>query len=139
MTQTAFASSPACVKPSPSRHRTLYLADLDLLCEEQRLWHGSFESEGGEGGEGSLVEALHTALHEALTDKQREVVELYFFEGYSQHEIARRLGVCQQVVQKRLFGVQRGSRRIGGALSKLRQALLPVWESQSQRCSSRCR
>ncbi len=58
-----------------------------------------------------------------LTDKQREVVEAYFFQGESQGEIARRLGITQQVVQKRLFGAPRGEKLVGGAIARLRQAL----------------
>ncbi len=63
------------------------------------------------------------AVATALTGKQREAVELHFFEGLSQSEIARRLGVSQQVVEKRLHGATRGGRRVGGALAKLRVAL----------------
>lgn len=63
------------------------------------------------------------AVSTALTDKQREAVELFFFEGLSQPEIARRLGVSQQVIDKRLHGATRDGRRIGGALAKLRVAL----------------
>lgn len=59
----------------------------------------------------------------ALTEKQREAIELFFFEGLSQSEIARRLGVSQQVVQKRIYGVERNGARVGGALAKLRRAL----------------
>lgn len=59
----------------------------------------------------------------ALTPKQREAVELHFFEGMSQGEIARKLGITQQVVQKRLHGVQRRGKRIGGALPRLRRVI----------------
>ena len=67
--------------------------------------------------------AVRDAVATSLTDKQREVVEAYFFEGLSQGDIARRLGITQQVVQKRLFGAPRGGRLIGGAMHRLRQAL----------------
>lgn len=68
-------------------------------------------------------EAVRAAVDQALTDKQREVVQAYFFEGLSQGEIARRLGITQQVVQKRIFGAQRDGKLVGGALSRLREAL----------------
>lgn len=70
-----------------------------------------------------LARALRTAIATDLTEKQREVVEAYFFGGESQGDIARRLGVSQQVVQKRLFGAPRGERLVGGAIARLRQAL----------------
>ncbi len=70
-----------------------------------------------------LEDAVRHAVSTALTEKQREAVELFFFEGLSQSEIARRLGVSQQVIQKRLFGVPRRGMVVGGALARLRQVL----------------
>src|SRR5262249_26965244 len=89
-------------------------------------------SRGPEGGDPqtppreALCDAVREAVATALTDKQREVVEACFFEGLSQGEIARRLGVTQQVVQKRLYGAPRGGGRVGGAMARLRQALAPL-------------
>jgi RNA polymerase sigma factor (sigma-70 family) len=71
-------------------------------------------------------DAVRRAVETALTDKQREAVELFFFEGLSQSEIARRLGVSQQVIQKRLFGVARRGIVIGGAIARLREVLRPL-------------
>lgn len=73
-----------------------------------------------------LDDAVRGAVAAALTGKQRQVVEMYFFEGLSQGEIGRQLGVTQQVVQKRLFGTPRGGRLVGGAISRLRAALKPL-------------
>jgi RNA polymerase sigma factor (sigma-70 family) len=66
---------------------------------------------------------VREAVATALTPKQREVVEAYFFEGLSQSEIARRLGISQQVVHKRLYGVVRNGRAMGGAIRRLREVL----------------
>ncbi len=75
-------------------------------------------------------DALHDALREAirtrLTQKQREAVVQYFFDGLTQEAIAARLGVSQQVVSKRLFGARRDGRVVGGALPKLRRVLAPL-------------
>ncbi|MCB9796400.1 MAG: sigma-70 family RNA polymerase sigma factor [Alphaproteobacteria bacterium] len=71
----------------------------------------------------ALHEALRAAIDEALTEKQREAVTLHYFEGLSQSEIARRLGVSQQVVQRRLHGDRRGGKVVGGALPRLAKAL----------------
>lgn len=79
-------------------------------------------SEQPDDNEANIV---RLAVQTALTEKQREAVELFFFEGLSQSEIARRLGISQQVVQKRLFGAPRGGTVVGGALAKLREALGP--------------
>jgi RNA polymerase sigma factor (sigma-70 family) len=74
----------------------------------------------------ALEYAVRHAVETALTDKQREAVVLYFFEGLSQSEIARRLGVSQQVIQKRLYGASRRGVVVGGALARLRVSLAPV-------------
>ena len=71
---------------------------------------------------GVSAPTLARALN-ALTGKQREAIELHFHEGLTQGQIARRLGITQQVVQKRLHGVRRRGKLIGGALPKLRRAL----------------
>jgi RNA polymerase sigma factor (sigma-70 family) len=56
-----------------------------------------------------------------LTDRQRQIVELYFTDGLTQADIAVTLGITQQVVSKQLFGVMRDGKRIGGAIRRLRQ------------------
>lgn len=76
-----------------------------------------------------LCDAVRDAVATSLTSKQREVVEGYFFEGLSQGQLASRLGITQQVVNKRLYGAQRRGRRVGGALEKLRQVLSPLLEA----------
>jgi RNA polymerase sigma factor (sigma-70 family) len=68
-----------------------------------------------------MLDLLLELVATALTPRQREIVELSFVEGLTQSEIATRLGISQQVVSKSLFGVVRNGRRIGGAISRLRQ------------------
>lgn len=74
----------------------------------------------------ALHDAVRAAVEYALTPRQREIVEAHFFEGLSQGDIARRMGVAQQVVQKALFGDVRRGRRVGGAIARLRKALSPL-------------
>lgn len=108
-------------KPPGSRpKRLIFCADLDAFADDAPIWGGS--ALAGEGPD-DAGEGLREALARALTEKQREVVEMHFFEGLSQGEIARRLGVSQQVVQKRLYGDRRAGKLVGGALPRLREAL----------------
>jgi DNA-directed RNA polymerase specialized sigma24 family protein len=72
---------------------------------------------------GFTGDRVRDAVQRALTARQREAVELHFFEGLSQSEVARRLGITQQVVHKSIYGVDRRGKRIGGALARLRRAL----------------
>lgn len=70
----------------------------------------------------AALEAIGELVRTGLTAKQREIVQLYFYEGCSQVDIASRLGISQQVVSRQLFGVIRDGRRIGGAIARLRKA-----------------
>ena len=100
------------------RRRWVLTADLDRLDATSGLWADTTTR-----GRDRLRDAVREAVAGALTDKQRAVVEACFFEGLSQGEAARRLGITQQVVQKTLHGASRGGRVVGGALRKLREAL----------------
>ena len=59
---------------------------------------------------------------EVLTERQREVVTLYFFGELNQRQIAVQLGVSQQAVSEHLYGKMRNGRAVSGALRKLRKA-----------------
>jgi RNA polymerase sigma factor (sigma-70 family) len=70
----------------------------------------------------ALVEALTELVATRLTPRQRRIVELYFYEGRTQQQIAGDLGISQQVVSRQLFGVVRDGKKVGGALKRLRDA-----------------
>ncbi|MFT5680554.1 MAG: RNA polymerase sigma factor (sigma-70 family) [Myxococcota bacterium] len=106
--------------PHPRDSRLIYRPCLDANAAQRGLWS---ESDPFSQQQQHLHDALRDALASVLTDKQRTAVELYFFEGLSQGDIARRLGVSQQVIHRRLYGDRRNGRMVGGALSRLRQAL----------------
>lgn len=72
------------------------------------------------------LQAIAELVRTGLTAKQREIVQLYFYEGRSQVDIADRLGISQQVVSRQLFGVVRDGRRIGGAIARLRKACVAL-------------
>jgi RNA polymerase sigma factor (sigma-70 family) len=104
--------------------RELPCADLDRVDAKSGLW--TADEDQGALGRLDLRDEVRRAVATALTAKQREVVEAHFFEGLSQGDIARRLGISQQVVQKRIYGDERGGRVVGGAIRKLREVLLPL-------------
>ncbi|MEM9067263.1 MAG: sigma factor-like helix-turn-helix DNA-binding protein [Myxococcota bacterium] len=100
-----------------SARREVLWGDLDILSADRLLWWPHAKSEDADAGR------VRRAVQTCLTEKQREVIEAYYFEGCSQSEIARRLGVTQQVVHKRIFGVRRNGRWVGGALRRLARHL----------------
>lgn len=67
-----------------------------------------------------MLSLLATLVATGLTERQRQIVELYFTDGCTQAEIGERLGISQQVVSRQLFGVVRDGKRIGGAIRRLR-------------------
>ena len=70
-----------------------------------------------------LVEILRELVATRLTERQRTIVELYYFDGLTQEEIAAVLGIAQQVVSRQLFGDVRNGKRVGGAIKRLRGVL----------------
>ncbi|MEP7121563.1 MAG: sigma-70 family RNA polymerase sigma factor [Byssovorax sp.] len=95
-------------------------ADPERLLGARPLWA---QDDAPDEPRAQLRDAVRDAVARSLTEKQREVVEAYFFEGLSQGDIARRLGISQQVVQKRMYGAPRGGKLVGGAIHRLRCAL----------------
>jgi len=78
-------------------------------------------SEAGERSRRGAVAVLGELVRTGLTANQRRLVELYFFEGRTQQEIAKELHVSQQAISRQLFGVLRKGRRVGGAIQRLRK------------------
>lgn len=67
------------------------------------------------------VDQIKELIRIRLTSRQRQIIEMYFYESKTQREIAETLGINQQVVSKHLFGVLRDGRQVGGAVRKLRR------------------
>jgi RNA polymerase sigma factor (sigma-70 family) len=112
------------MRDARAARRTVSWTDFDALDAREQLWSFARDESTGEIDERAAL--VRNAVRAVLSPKQREVVEAYFFDGLSQEQIAARLHISQQVVQRRLHGVMRRGRRIGGALARLRTALAPA-------------
>lgn len=97
----------------------MLFANFDHLDSSRLLWASASEPDR------DRERLVRRAVETCLTDKQREVVTAHFFEGRSQSEIARTLGIRQQVVHKRIYGARRRGQIIGGALKRLADFLAP--------------
>ena len=95
---------------------TLAAEGWERFAGEDALWHES--AEDARARQHSQVRAIIDAV---LTERQREIVLLYYVEGLNQRQIAERLNIAQQSVSEHLFGKARGGRTVGGALRKLRK------------------
>jgi len=71
----------------------------------------------------AVLPSVEELIHQHLTDRQREVLLLYYFYGKTQEDIAAMLALSQSTVSRHLFGTVRNGRRVGGALPKLRKVL----------------
>jgi DNA-directed RNA polymerase specialized sigma24 family protein len=71
----------------------------------------------------SVLPAVNRLIETNLTDRQREILRLYYFQGMTQVEIAETLDLTQSTVSRHLFGTKRAGKKVGGAVSKLRKLL----------------
>lgn len=67
--------------------------------------------------------AVNQIINTKLTRRQREVLQLYYFHGKTQEDIAAILNLTQSTVSRHLFGTVRGGKKVGGAIPKLRKAV----------------
>ena len=58
---------------------------------------------------GGLGNHVRTCMHEELTERQRELIELHYLKGMSMTEIAAELDICPSTVSRTL---KRGKERI---------------------------
>ena len=105
---------------------TLSAEGWERFSETDRIWHEQPEdvAERHERTDRArqLWPQLQRIIDEVLTDRQRQVVLLYFIEELNQRQIAEKLGISQQSVSEHLYGKMRDGQSIGGALRKLRNA-----------------
>ena len=83
-------------------------------------------TQAGDRARREAIAVLTELIRTGLTQKQRRLVELYYFERKTEADIGRELGVSQQAVSRQLFGVLRRGRRIGGAIQRLRKLCADV-------------
>ena len=57
----------------------------------------------------------------ALTERQRDALLLYYMHHKTQQEIAQILGISRRVVSQHLFGICRNGKHVGGAVNKMRK------------------
>ena len=104
---------------------TLAAENWERFAGEDALWHESAEDARARQHSRARADALwpeiREIIDEVLTERQREIVLLYYVEGLNQRQIAKRLDIAQQSVSEHLFGKARDGRTVGGALRKLRK------------------
>jgi len=126
---TDWVGSQMCGDDDAGREKPVDPVILDRVASDGGLWRGGYrdEDEPGIDDKAELrrqaVALLALVIQTQLSSRQREIVNLYFYGGKTQTEIAEILGISQQVVSKQLFGVMRQGKRVGGAIRKLEKLL----------------
>ena len=96
---------------------------LEAIGAGAALWRDAPASDEAPELRAEAITMLGLVIQTRLTPRQREIVDLYYYEGKTQPEIAVILGISQQVVSKQLFGAMRKGKKVGGAIRKLRRLL----------------
>lgn len=104
------------------RKQRYHFSSLEAMSEElvyQESLARYQEQESFAGKNEDLTEQVRderlAAALKLLTPKQKEVIELIFWEGYTQEETARELGCSQSSVSERLSN---GLKRLAGHLKQ---------------------
>ena len=99
--------------------------DLEQFPNEANIWYETGEDRvhryQREDQVDELADSVYDFLSQYLTQKQCEVVVLYFIYQKTQQEAADILGISRRVVSQHLFGICREGKHIGGAVNKLRK------------------
>lgn len=78
------------------------------MSREHRQFQALLEAQDGPT---RAARAVHRVVEEALTPRQRQIVELRYREGLSQQEITQRLGVNKSTVSRTLHRAHERIRR----------------------------
>jgi RNA polymerase sigma factor (sigma-70 family) len=99
--------------------------DVDKFANEAGIWFETAEENQARLSREirlkRLINPVLSIIDKALTEKQRQVLLLYFLHRKTQEEVAQIMGISRRVVSQHLFGICRNGRRVGGALAKIRK------------------
>ena len=99
--------------------------DLDQYANEAGLWFEASEDTQARLQPSPrlqrLLPPLMDLIGQALTEKQRQVLFLYYLHQKTQEEVGQILGISRRVVSQHLFGICRQGKQVGGAVNKIRK------------------
>jgi RNA polymerase sigma factor (sigma-70 family) len=70
-----------------------------------------------------IIPCINEIISSALTNRQKEVVTMYFLSNHTQVHIAHELGISQPTVSQHLNGKKRKGKKIGGSIRKIRKII----------------
>ena len=69
----------------------------------------------------NMMSPIMELVGHGLTEKQRQVIVLYYLHQKTQEEVGQILGISRRVVSQHLFGIFRNGKHVGGAINKIRK------------------
>jgi len=100
---------------------------LDCVPSDRALWFETGEERerryAFEDFFEQMISVIRELIDRELTQRQREVVRLYYYHGKSQQDIAVILDLSQSTVSRHLFGTVRDGKKVGGAIPKLQKVI----------------
>lgn len=70
-----------------------------------------------------IVPCIKKIIVSGLTERQKEIITLYFVCNCTQTFIAKKLGISQPTVNQHLNGKKRNGKKIGGSIIKIRKII----------------
>ncbi|MGY8823370.1 MAG: sigma-70 family RNA polymerase sigma factor [Candidatus Latescibacterota bacterium] len=97
--------------------------DLEQFSNEAGIWFNQMEQERTPHPAPlqALLNPVMNIIDNGLTEKQRQVLLLYYMHQKTQEEVAEIMGISRRVVSQHLFGICRDGKRVGGAITKIRK------------------
>ncbi|MAF14025.1 MAG: hypothetical protein CMI53_04000 [Parcubacteria group bacterium] len=98
---------------------------LDGFSTNQGLWQETEEEKAWRFAWGDfrkkVIPVVKVIIDSDLTERQRQIVILYFFMKKTQGEIAIILDISQSTVSRHLYDTNRNGKKVGGAKRKLKK------------------
>ena len=82
-----------------------------------------------------FIELIKVEVLPKLTERQRQITQLYFEFQLNEDEIARTLGISQPTVSQHIFGKKRNGKKIGGSIRKIQKTILKKSHHQNKPAS----
>ncbi|NKB71349.1 MAG: hypothetical protein GKR89_30105 [Candidatus Latescibacteria bacterium] len=97
--------------------------DLAQYPNEAGIWFDNQDEPVGrsELRRKNMMSPIMELVSRGLTEKQRQVVILYYLHQKTQEEVGQILGISRRVVSQHLFGIFRNGKHVGGAINKIRK------------------
>ena len=130
--------APDFYLPEPeyfSREISLDYEQWRSIAETRLPWyeynHSSYDRNRKDAINRIVVPHVWGIISSGLSERQKEVVELYFLFQLNQVSIAKKLGISQPTVSQHLNGKRRNGKKIGGSIKRIKKLIRKMASAQN--------